>query len=98
MTDELDSVQLGNDVIETVNALMDVVDASASEQQSPLGIEPEELVEMFKPQLYQKVQRKPERTLCALAILNQATTDIIDKHASDSDVQALAARGMQPEE
>lgn len=96
MTD-IEQQELGNDVIATVNALMETVESKSEDSPNPMGMDPKELVEMFKPQLFQKVQKKPKRTLYGLAVIHQATDDILKKHAPDENPSDLAAKGMSEE-
>lgn len=97
---DYDEQDLGNDVISTVNALMDVIEKkkeSKPDPDNPMAsmMDPKELIATFKPQLFQKVQNKPEKTVQAMAVIHQASGDILRKHAPDRDVSELASEAMQ---
>lgn len=97
---DYDEKDLGNDVIATVNALMNVIEKKKEDKPEPDNpmagmMNPKDLVETFKPQLFQKVQKKPEKTVQAMAVIHQASGDILRKHAADDDVSELASKAMQ---
>ena len=90
LVDEPD--QLSDDVIATINALME----ATGEPPANAPMDPKMLVENFKPQIRMKVFKNPDSALETVAVLNQATSDILDKHA-DAPTDVLARRGLQDE-
>lgn len=90
MTDsQIDANDLGNDVIATVNALLSQV-SNADEGSQIMG-----MIEMLKPQVRQKVVASPEKAIRGIAVIHQSTQDVLEKHASDEDWEALAREGLE---
>jgi hypothetical protein len=94
MTDnsELDSQELSTDVMKTVESLMSVMEdgespASNAHQQI------DTIVTMYKPSARQKIMENPDDALRAVAVINQATSDVLEKHA-EKPVDELAVEGL----